>query len=86
MYSFQVSRDAKTGLSRGCGYITMSSRQEAKAVINALDGSVSRKILSFYHVIFSYRLCLSSGRTLVGEKCVSNCRLMLLSEGRRSMP
>lgn len=37
----KVSRDAETGLSRGCGYVTMSSIGEAKAGIAALDGSVS---------------------------------------------
>ncbi|URD78238.1 hypothetical protein MUK42_02548 [Musa troglodytarum] len=36
---FQVSRDAETSLSRGCGYVTMSSIQEAKAAMAALDGS-----------------------------------------------
>ncbi|RWW32897.1 hypothetical protein GW17_00002409 [Ensete ventricosum] len=36
---FQVSRDAETSLSRGCGYVTMSSIQEAKAAMLALDGS-----------------------------------------------
>ncbi|URD78240.1 hypothetical protein MUK42_02548 [Musa troglodytarum] len=34
-----VSRDAETSLSRGCGYVTMSSIQEAKAAMAALDGS-----------------------------------------------
>eukprot|EP00262_Sarcandra_glabra_P009313 TRINITY_DN2346_c0_g1_i1.p1 TRINITY_DN2346_c0_g1~~TRINITY_DN2346_c0_g1_i1.p1 ORF type:complete len:319 (-),score=48.12 TRINITY_DN2346_c0_g1_i1:611-1474(-) len=37
--SVEVSRDIKTGISRGCGYVTMSSFSEAKAVIAALDGS-----------------------------------------------
>ncbi|CAL9068362.1 unnamed protein product [Musa banksii] len=34
-----VSRDAETGISRGCGYVTMNSIQEAKAAMVALDGS-----------------------------------------------
>ncbi|KAK3024625.1 hypothetical protein RJ639_043953 [Escallonia herrerae] len=34
-----VSRNAETGVSRGCGYVTMSSIAEAKAAISALDGS-----------------------------------------------
>lgn len=50
----QVSRDAETGLSRGSGYVTMSSIQEAKAAITALDGSVSFEILFFYHVSCVY--------------------------------
>ncbi|GJU61927.1 28 kDa ribonucleoprotein, chloroplastic [Tanacetum coccineum] len=34
-----VPRNAKTGISKGCGYVTMSSLDEAKAEIAALDGS-----------------------------------------------
>ncbi|KAK9079412.1 hypothetical protein SSX86_001083 [Deinandra increscens subsp. villosa] len=37
--SVEVSRNAETGMSRGCGYVTMSSLNEAKAAIAALDGS-----------------------------------------------
>ncbi|XP_073011427.1 28 kDa ribonucleoprotein, chloroplastic-like [Typha latifolia] len=37
--SVEVSRDAATGISRGCGYVTMSSIAEAKAAMAALDGS-----------------------------------------------
>ncbi|KAK1429523.1 hypothetical protein QVD17_11734 [Tagetes erecta] len=37
--SVEVSRNAETGISRGCGYVTMSSLDEAKAAIAALDGS-----------------------------------------------
>uniref|UniRef100_A0A5B7B925 RRM domain-containing protein n=1 Tax=Davidia involucrata TaxID=16924 RepID=A0A5B7B925_DAVIN len=37
--SVEVSRNAETGISRGCGYVTMSSMDEAKAAIAALDGS-----------------------------------------------
>ncbi|KAK3004780.1 hypothetical protein RJ639_020119 [Escallonia herrerae] len=37
--SVEVSRNAETGVSRGCGYVTMSSIAEAKAAISALDGS-----------------------------------------------
>ncbi|KAI7749553.1 hypothetical protein M8C21_021920 [Ambrosia artemisiifolia] len=37
--SVEVSRNAETGISRGCGYVTMSSLSEAKAAIAALDGS-----------------------------------------------
>ncbi|XP_020092511.1 33 kDa ribonucleoprotein, chloroplastic-like [Ananas comosus] len=37
--SVEVSRDAVTGISRGCGFVTMSSLAEAKAAISALDGS-----------------------------------------------
>ncbi|KAJ8509842.1 hypothetical protein OPV22_000276 [Ensete ventricosum] len=39
VHSVEVSRDAETSLSRGCGYVTMSSIQEAKAAMLALDGS-----------------------------------------------
>ncbi|URD78241.1 hypothetical protein MUK42_02548 [Musa troglodytarum] len=39
VHSVEVSRDAETSLSRGCGYVTMSSIQEAKAAMAALDGS-----------------------------------------------
>lgn len=35
----EVSRDTQTGISRGCGYVTMSSISEAKFTIAALDGS-----------------------------------------------
>ncbi|XP_044956284.1 28 kDa ribonucleoprotein, chloroplastic [Hordeum vulgare subsp. vulgare] len=34
----QVSRDAETGISRGCGFVTMRSLAEARTAINALDG------------------------------------------------
>ncbi|GJW17540.1 28 kDa ribonucleoprotein, chloroplastic [Tanacetum coccineum] len=34
-----VPRNAKTGITKGCGYVTMSSLDEAKAEIAALDGS-----------------------------------------------
>ncbi|CAK9167047.1 unnamed protein product [Ilex paraguariensis] len=37
--SVEVSRNAETGISRGCGYVTMSSVDEAKAAITSLDGS-----------------------------------------------
>ncbi|KAI3687789.1 hypothetical protein L1987_81492 [Smallanthus sonchifolius] len=37
--SVEVSRNADTGISRGCGYVTMSSLGEAKTAIAALDGS-----------------------------------------------
>ncbi|XP_058105025.1 28 kDa ribonucleoprotein, chloroplastic [Magnolia sinica] len=37
--SVEVSRNTETGLSRGSGYVTMSSIPEAKAAIAALDGS-----------------------------------------------
>lgn len=36
--SVEVSRDAETGVSRGCGFVTMRSFAEAKTAINALDG------------------------------------------------
>ncbi|KVH90369.1 Nucleotide-binding, alpha-beta plait [Cynara cardunculus var. scolymus] len=39
--SVEVPRNVETGISRGCGYVTMSSLNEAKAAIAALDGSVS---------------------------------------------
>lgn len=37
--SVEVTRDPQTGLSRGCGYVTMSSIHQAKLAISALDGS-----------------------------------------------
>ncbi|XP_076947152.1 uncharacterized protein LOC143618987 [Bidens hawaiensis] len=37
--SVEVSRNAETGISRGCGYVTMSSLNEAKAAIAALGFS-----------------------------------------------
>ncbi|XP_024985693.1 28 kDa ribonucleoprotein, chloroplastic [Cynara cardunculus var. scolymus] len=37
--SVEVPRNVETGISRGCGYVTMSSLNEAKAAIAALDGS-----------------------------------------------
>ncbi|KAL0906939.1 hypothetical protein M5K25_025474 [Dendrobium thyrsiflorum] len=37
--SVEVSRDPETGISRGCGFVTMGSISEAKYAIAALDGS-----------------------------------------------
>ncbi|XP_058190310.1 28 kDa ribonucleoprotein, chloroplastic isoform X2 [Rhododendron vialii] len=37
--SVEISRNAETGISRGCGTVTMSSIGEAKDAIAALDGS-----------------------------------------------
>nr|XP_043632314.1 RNA-binding protein CP31B, chloroplastic [Erigeron canadensis]XP_043632324.1 RNA-binding protein CP31B, chloroplastic [Erigeron canadensis]XP_043632332.1 RNA-binding protein CP31B, chloroplastic [Erigeron canadensis]XP_043632341.1 RNA-binding protein CP31B, chloroplastic [Erigeron canadensis] len=37
--SVEVPRIPETGMSRGCGYVTMSSLDEAKAAIAALDGT-----------------------------------------------
>ncbi|KAK8953431.1 hypothetical protein KSP40_PGU015108 [Platanthera guangdongensis] len=37
----EVSQDPETGISRGCGFVTMRSIFEAKYAITALDGSVS---------------------------------------------
>uniref|UniRef100_A0ACD5WX38 Uncharacterized protein n=1 Tax=Avena sativa TaxID=4498 RepID=A0ACD5WX38_AVESA len=36
--SVEVSRDAETGISRGCGFVTMRSFTEARTAFNALDG------------------------------------------------
>ena len=40
----QVSRNPETGISKGCGYVTMGSINSAKVSITALDGSVSVKL------------------------------------------
>lgn len=40
----QVSRNPETGISKGCGYVTMGSINSAKVSIAALDGSVSVKL------------------------------------------
>lgn len=37
--SIEISRNAETGVSRGCGFVTMSSVNAAKVAIAALDGS-----------------------------------------------
>ncbi|KAF9687988.1 hypothetical protein SADUNF_Sadunf02G0150400 [Salix dunnii] len=37
--SVEVSRDPGTGVSRGCGYIMMSSIESARNAVSALDGS-----------------------------------------------
>ncbi|KAL2490212.1 RNA-binding (RRM/RBD/RNP motif) family protein [Abeliophyllum distichum] len=37
--SVEVSRNSETGISRGCGHVTMSSVDEAKTAISALDAS-----------------------------------------------
>ncbi|XP_042480696.1 28 kDa ribonucleoprotein, chloroplastic [Macadamia integrifolia] len=37
--SVEVSRNVETGISKGCGHVIMSSFNEAKAAIAALDGS-----------------------------------------------
>lgn len=42
----QMSRDAETGISRGCGFLTMRSLAEARTAINALDGFVSHTTAS----------------------------------------
>ncbi|XP_062192460.1 28 kDa ribonucleoprotein, chloroplastic-like [Phragmites australis] len=34
----QVKRDAETGISRGCAFVTMRSLAEARTAIDALDG------------------------------------------------
>ncbi|KAL2468879.1 RNA-binding (RRM/RBD/RNP motif) family protein [Forsythia ovata] len=39
MRRVQVSRNSETGISRGCGHVTMSSVDEAKTAISALDAS-----------------------------------------------
>ncbi|KAJ0968627.1 hypothetical protein J5N97_025544 [Dioscorea zingiberensis] len=39
VYAVEVSRDVGTGLSRGSGFVTMGSIQEAKAAVAALDCS-----------------------------------------------
>ncbi|KAF0918792.1 hypothetical protein E2562_026168 [Oryza meyeriana var. granulata] len=36
--SVEISRDPETGLSRGCGFVTMRSLPEARTAMNALDG------------------------------------------------
>uniref|UniRef100_A0A0D9X3V6 RRM domain-containing protein n=1 Tax=Leersia perrieri TaxID=77586 RepID=A0A0D9X3V6_9ORYZ len=36
--SVEISRDPETGLSRGCGFVTMRSQPEARTAMNALDG------------------------------------------------
>lgn len=43
VFSVEISRSPATGLSRGCGYVTMGSIESAKAAISALDGIVSLK-------------------------------------------
>ncbi|KMZ76270.1 RNA binding protein [Zostera marina] len=39
LISVEVTRNADTGVSRGCGYVTLTSAEEAEAAIVALDGS-----------------------------------------------
>lgn len=41
----QISRNSETGISRGCGYVIMSSIDEAKSAVAALDGFVSWNFL-----------------------------------------
>ncbi|KAL5229881.1 hypothetical protein ABZP36_028657 [Zizania latifolia] len=36
--SIEISRDAETGISRGCGFVTMRSLAEARTAMNVLDG------------------------------------------------
>ncbi|KAG8046356.1 hypothetical protein GUJ93_ZPchr0008g12840 [Zizania palustris] len=38
--SVEISRDAETGISRGCGFATMRSLAEARTAMNVLDGFV----------------------------------------------
>lgn len=54
----KVSRDPQTGLSRGCGYVTMSSIHQAKLAISALDGSVCLLTTNILLNRFVFPTCL----------------------------
>ncbi|XP_039135040.1 28 kDa ribonucleoprotein, chloroplastic [Dioscorea cayenensis subsp. rotundata] len=58
VYAVEVSRDPATGFSRGSGFVTMSSIQEAKTAIAALDGSD----LSGREMRVQYSADMTSGR------------------------
>uniref|UniRef100_A0A2K2BKI8 RRM domain-containing protein n=1 Tax=Populus trichocarpa TaxID=3694 RepID=A0A2K2BKI8_POPTR len=53
--SSMVSRNPETGVSRGCGYITMSSIESATNAVSALDGSL-RNLFSQFGVVDSARV------------------------------
>lgn len=44
----QISRNTETGVSKGCGYVTMGTVNAAKVAIAALDGSVSVKLVILF--------------------------------------
>ncbi|WOK92925.1 29 kDa ribonucleoprotein A, chloroplastic isoform X1 [Canna indica] len=62
VFSVEVSRDAETGLSRGCGYVVLGSVQEAKAAIAALDGSD----LGGREMCVKFSADMNSGRKNIG--------------------
>ena len=61
-FLFQVSRNADTGLSRGCGFVTMTSADDAKSAMAALDGSVS---MQFIHHPTSFTTILNGNCMLL---------------------
>uniref|UniRef100_A0A6N2L9S1 RRM domain-containing protein n=1 Tax=Salix viminalis TaxID=40686 RepID=A0A6N2L9S1_SALVM len=64
--SVEVSRKPGTGVSRGCGYITMTSIESARNAVSTLDGSVEL-FLCLIYVLPEIRLLFS--RMSVAGKC-----------------
>jgi RNA recognition motif-containing protein len=63
--NLQVSRDAETGISRGCGFVTMRSFAEARTAVNALDGIVSHTIAFVFRLVSSLLLAHFSTNEIV---------------------
>ncbi|CAI0424975.1 unnamed protein product [Linum tenue] len=49
--SVEVSKNPETGVSRGCGYVTMGSQSCARKAMCSLDGSLRKKFSEFGNVV-----------------------------------
>ncbi|KAG6784925.1 hypothetical protein POTOM_010639 [Populus tomentosa] len=75
--SVEVSRNPETGVSRGCGYITMSSIESARNAVSALDGSVECELATiFFIIIFG---AVDSARVLYDRRGGKNRTYAFLS-------
>ncbi|GJN12584.1 hypothetical protein PR202_ga30871 [Eleusine coracana subsp. coracana] len=56
--SVEIKRDAETGISRGCAFVTMRSLVEARAAVDALDGFPQdlRELFTQFGTVVSTRL------------------------------
>ncbi|CAI0469727.1 unnamed protein product [Linum tenue] len=49
--SVEVSKNPETGVSRGCGYVTMGSQSSARKAMHSLDGYLRKKFSEFGNVV-----------------------------------